>query len=811
MLTLALGIAATTTVFAIVYGALLRPIAGANLAGAFAFSQMDLRGANIPVHEPTFRMLEATPPAGVHAIGAVSDSWLLTLARMPGRADELAIQGLSGTAVHLLDLQPSAGRWFGPDDDRASGAESVVVLSYSVAESWFGSATRAVGQTLRLGDANVRVIGVAADAFPGIGGPMMATDAWVPLAQLPPALSPFARTFVIERRRFPVTPLVRLDADADPATVAQLFAERATEDAPPAGSRATLSPMSTTPLSNATTGRAATLMLVLSVFALMAACANLANMVFSRQVARAAEMAVRVSLGASRIALVRRAVVEAVTVAVLAVGPAFVMTMAAVWWCEATLAASAAGTAGRAWAMTFPIDAVVFAYGAGAGLAAALLVSVLTALHAIRLDPLGALAGGAATTMGTTVAGRRTRTALVAVQVTSAVVLLMGTGVVFERARAATDAGLTVAYDTDRLTVGRLDMRIDDVNDTRGRDLFERVRTAASRLPGVERVALIDTLPGAVAPGDRRRGLLTADLLSRFPNGRQRAAEADIVRATPRALETLGLRLIRGRDVMASDGDGAPLVAVISESAADALWPGVDALGRVVRLGGDPRDVTAVGIVEDAVRGRWNSRVEATNENVPSVRPSNAAIVPFAQHYTPQAWVAVRSSAPAAQVAPLRAAVADVDPSLPLQRVGPAAHLFDWLGPTRAVVALVVALGMVAVGLTVLGVFGVVSFFVSLRTREFGLRLALGATPGGVRKMVVDYAVHIMLVGLLPGVFVAAIGSRLLESRIVRLMPNDIATWVVVPIGILCLGIVAALVPAWRASRIDPQVALRDL
>jgi putative ABC transport system permease protein len=120
-----------------------------------------------------------------------------------------------------------------------------------------------------------------------------------------------------------------------------------------------------------------------------------------------------------------------------------------------------------------------------------------------------------------------------------------------------------------------------------------------------------------------------------------------------------------------------------------------------------------------------------------------------------------------------------------------------------------VALGLVAVGLTMLGVFGVVSFFVSLRTREFGVRLALGATRGRILKMVIDHAIHVMLVGLLPGVFVAAIASRVLESRIVRLMPNDITTWVVVPIAILCFGIVAALVPAWRASRIDPQAALR--
>jgi hypothetical protein len=241
------------------------------------------------------------------------------------------------------------------------------------------------------------------------------------------------------------------------------------------------------------------------------------------------------------------------------------------------------------------------------------------------------------------------------------------------------------------------------------------------------------------------------------------------------------------------------------------LWPGVDAVGRHLRLGGDVRDVTVVGVVEDLVRGRRNSRVEETRESVPSVRPSNAVIVPFAQHYTRYAWLLVRSQAPVAQVGPLRAAVAAVDPALPLQRLGPAERLLDWMGPGRAIVALVLALGAIAVTLTALGVFGVVSFFVSLRTREFGVRLALGATRGRVLKMVVDHAVHIMLVGLLPGVFVAAIGSRILETRIVRLMPNDITTWVVVPLAILALGVVAALVPAWRASRIDPQAALREM
>lgn len=813
ILTLALGIAATTTVFAIVHAALLRPIEGARLDGVFAFSQQDRQTRSIPITEAEFRTIAAAPPAGIRAIGAVSDAWLGTLGRIPGRADQLQIQGLSAGVGPMLSLQPGAGRWFSQDEDRSIGAEPVAVLSHRVATEWFGSPTRALDQALRLGDARVRIVGVAAPEFFGLAGAIAPTDVWVPLSQLPPTLSPFARRFVIEQLGFQVTPLARLEAGADPTTVARLLAEAHAGGAPEAGSRATLWPVPTTPMANAATEQAATLMLLLSAFALLAACANLAHILFSKQVARAGEMALRVSLGATRAALVRAAVVEALAIGLLAAIPGFLLAAGAVRLFETTLAVSGDGGPGRMLAMTVPLDGVVFGYGLAAGVVAALVVGTVTALHATRLKPLQPLSGLTPASTGVTAVGRRLRTALVAVQVTASVVLLMGTGIVFERARTATDRGLVVAYDSDRLTVGRLDMRIDGIDESRGRDLFRRLLAEVSGLPAAEGAAIVDLLPGESAPDDgaRRRGLLTADLVSRFPNGQRRSAEADVLRASPGAIDTLGLRRLRGRDLMPSDADGAPLVALLSESAADALWPGEDPLGRMLNLGGDTRDIAVVGIVEDAVRGRRDSRVEQTRENVPSVRPSNAIVLPFDQHYVPDAWIVVRSATPDAQVEPMRAAAQVVDPDLPLQRVLPAARLLDWLGPARAIVGLVVGLGAVAISLTLLGVFGVVSFFVGLRTREFGVRLALGATPGRLCRMVLDYAVHIMLVGLLPGVFVAAVGSRLLEASIVRLMPNDISTWVLVPTSILLLGIIAALVPAWRASRTDPQMALRDL
>jgi ABC-type antimicrobial peptide transport system permease subunit len=241
---------------------------------------------------------------------------------------------------------------------------------------------------------------------------------------------------------------------------------------------------------------------------------------------------------------------------------------------------------------------------------------------------------------------------------------------------------------------------------------------------------------------------------------------------------------------------------VISESAAAAMWPGLDPIGRQLRYRQFPA-ITVVGVSADPVTSIQTSEWE---------RPSNFVYFPLAQHHQGQVQIVLRSQAPLAQIEPLRRAVASVNDQVAL--IDPTTieeGLLRWSSAMRATVALVTALGAVSLAIAMLGVYGVISFFVSTRTREIGIRSALGATPGRVLKMVVDQAIHIVLVGLLSGVLVATLGTRVVLATIPRLMPAGITPWVVVPILILVSGVLAGYLPARRAARIDPNVALREL
>jgi hypothetical protein len=274
--------------------------------------------------------------------------------------------------------------------------------------------------------------------------------------------------------------------------------------------------------------------------------------------------------------------------------------------------------------------------------------------------------------------------------------------------------------------------------------------------------------------------------------GALRRVFCDRSHVTPGFLGVLRLRLVRGRDFVATDTAGAPLVTIISQSAARGLWPNDDAIGKRLQLGVGPW-ITVVGVTEDP---------SSSGERYQAYSPSAYAFVPFAQWYKPGMLVLLRAPRPAAFIDPLQSAIRSVDDELAIFETSTIDQtIVAWAAPRRAAGVLLMTLGGLALLIATVGVYGVIVYFVSRRTREFGLRLALGATPGRIVKMVFDHAVHVVLVGLLPGVFLAALGSRVIEARIALIFPNEIRTWAIVPMVILAAGIVAGLVPARRANR----------
>jgi ABC-type antimicrobial peptide transport system permease subunit len=259
---------------------------------------------------------------------------------------------------------------------------------------------------------------------------------------------------------------------------------------------------------------------------------------------------------------------------------------------------------------------------------------------------------------------------------------------------------------------------------------------------------------------------------------------------------------LRGRDLAASDAKGEPLVGILSESAARALYPGQDALGkRIVFNRG--LVTTVIGISADPV---------VAPDAAALTSASNFVFVPRAQWDGDRtAYLVFRSNAPGAAVDAVIERVHEIDQDAAI--LSPTTLDRSMLaseGAVRGSQVVMMLVGTLALGIALLGVYGVITYFVTARTREFGIRLALGATPRRIVKLVVDHAIHIVLIGLLSGVFVACVMTRIVEATVFKTMPNGITTWAVVPTLILLTGVAAGFVPARRASRVDPNVCLRD-
>jgi hypothetical protein len=388
------------------------------------------------------------------------------------------------------------------------------------------------------------------------------------------------------------------------------------------------------------------------------------------------------------------------------------------------------------------------------------------------------------------------------VQITAAVLLLVGAGLFFENTRSALDQ--RVHYDTSRLAAARVLWTpptsvseaewMATVDKVRAMTALERARYEATlraavharreaffstlleqtrALPGVEAAALTNTLPGSTAPRPSGGpGALQAAARPDLVSGRPPNLNASWISVSPGFLETIGVRLLQGRGIQPADAHGAPLVAVLSRSAADGLWPNEDPIGKRIHCCQQLYEtLTVVGVAGDPV---------SSSDRSAWTRHSNFVLLSSAQTGNNARLIVVRTAHPAGQVDALRALIHGLDPRVPVFDAGPVDEfLLAGVAIARAQRVVTMALGVLALGIATFGIYGVVGYFVSRRTREFGLRLALGATPRQILRLVVDYAIHIILIGLLPAVLLASLGTRLFEHRLSGIMPNGITMWVV--------------------------------
>ncbi len=830
IVTLALGIGANTTFFGLVDAVVFRPTAIAHLDRVYALTQRDATQSSRTqaLRFMDAEALERTPPASVAAVASISlpSREGTSLAQIEGRAEYVLGERVTAGYSRVFDLNTQVGRWFTEDD--ANPGTAVAVISDRLWRQWFKGEREIVGRaSITIGTPH-RIVGVAPPGFRGIQTGLAPTEIWRPLVRpVPPPDRPGAAAYYAQSRSVITFVRARPGISAAQLTGDIVALLKGQPEVDPAAATLAVRPGAEALRVSELVALAAGI-LSFSGLVFLAACANLTNMLYARGAERTGEIAVRRSLGASTRDIFGLFLGEAAIIALLAASLGLALALSAT-----TAFASAFPTFRLAQNLGVTIDLSpdyrIFFFAFGAGSLAALAIGLLTAWHSSRVTVVRGIGAGTTTSV---VSSRRRGLPLtfVSVQITVAVLLLIGAGLFLENTRAALDR--RVHYDTSTLAAARivwtapwedpmaLRARLRAMPPAEVSGYFEKQRAAQSArreeffstlvagaraLPGVESAALTDALPGGTAPAPQFAvSILQAADRPQNTTGVPRRLDGSWITVSPEFLDTIGVRVLKGRGIQPDDRFGTSRVAVLSRSAADGLWPNEDPIGRIIhccRLERQP--ITVVGVAEDPV---------SSSDTSPWTRHSNFVLLPVAQSGQDERFIVVRAANAAGQVDAMRALIHTLDPNVPVFDAGPVDEfLLAGVALERAKRVLTVSLGLLALGLAMFGVYGVVGYFVSRRTREFGLRLALGAVPRQILKLVVDYAIHIILIGLLPGVLIASLGTRLFEHQIFGIMPNGITMWIAAPLLMLAAGVAAGLVPARRAARVDPNVTLREL
>jgi predicted permease len=829
VLTLAVGIAVTTTMFALVDELALKPARGRSDQAVHVLIGSPGAGVLIPDYET----LLATKPAGVDAMTAI-DQFGSGLAQIPGRAERVRGLRVSGqyAAVHAVRAQ--AGRWINDDDNRGGETDApmsingvvrptvagtlgqdVVVISDRLWREWFDANPSVVTNGRLLYNRRpVRIVGVAPPGFePTI-------DVWGPFGkrrlltreELDRQLkAPFRPRGTPDRPAPPpiqqtLSVLVRVRAGANAKALGQeltalVSARPASDDLPRSTLRLVPRRGDTRFVSTGWT------ILGFAALVFIAACANLGNMLYGRAMEREGELATRLALGASQFSLFALLFAETLLICGAAAAAGMLLAAGALELFEQTVPAFAI-TSWEVLRLDLGLDWRVFICATAAGLTAALIVGAGSLWRSSRVSLLARLSASGPAVLART-EGRTLRTMLVAVQVTAAVLLLIATGMLLENTSKQLDRRLM--FDTGGLVAARIELP-EAYDESRGAHFYEQLVTRMRALPLVEAAAIMDALPAGEAPAPGR-GL---GVLSKAPEPGSTAApvrmDGQWLYGSPGLPQTLDLPL-RGRDFDAGDTAGSEPVAIVTESVARRLWPGQDALGQWVICCSQPQRRRVVGVLDDPVTSRNTAVAMDVATAMQRMTQESAAgayvLVPAAQRHHANMLVVARTGSMGAAVDALRQAVAALDPDVPLFMAGPVhASQFSRMSAERAVRTMAGTLGLVSLAIAVLGVFAMVSYFVTRRTREFGLRLALGASRRQIMKLVIDHAIHMSLIGLLPGVLFASLGTRFFQAELTKLRPNGLTVWVFVPLLMVACAVVAAALPARRAARTDPHKQL---
>ena len=781
VLALALGIGANTAIFSVVDNVLLRPMPYPE-SGALVSVRRTMkifRGLGGPFSYLDFKDLLAWNHSfenvGVWGGGDAN----LTGGGTPER---VLIRIASPSLLPTLRIAPIVGRNF-TERETHRGDDHVVLLEWGLAQRRFGSPEGALGKSVRLDGVDYQIIGVLPRGF-AFDTP---ADVWMPTSN--------TLGMAEERNAHWLHVIARLRPEATPASVTAdmaAFSQRLTENNPDIYPATSGLGTRVTPYLDEVVGNVRLPLLILLgavAFVLLIACANVANLLLARAATRQREMAIRTALGAGRWRLVRQLLTESLLLSAL--GGALGLVFAA--WAIDGLLALAPDVLPRA--ANVGLDARVLGFTVGVALATGVAFGLVPALSASRPDLHDSLKDGG---RGATSGRGRLRKALVVAEVAASLVLLVGTGLMvrsFLRLRAV-DPGFRPDHALSlSVSLPVADGKVTDDVKQRFAHFFNTATARLAQLPGVTAVGGVNILPLANDTTDRWfdiEGFTPADA-SQHPDAESREVVGDYFGA-------LGIPVVRGRGFLPSDTVSSEHVVVVNQNWVKKFSPDRDPLGRHIRLGKDGPWSTIVGVVGN-VRG-YGLDAPPREEMYWSLLQTEGA--------SNMSLVMRTSGDPATLIGATRGAMAEVDPSQPIFDVRPMENLVARsLAQRRFTLTLMLLFGFVALVLAAVGIYGVMAYTVAQRTQELGIRVALGATPATVLAMVLKDGMTLVGGGLVIGAAVAVALSRVGASLLWGVSSTDALTYFVIAAMLALVALVAIVIPARRATRVDPMAALR--
>jgi len=782
VLTLALGIGATTAIFSVVRSVVLRPLPYAHPERVTAvFERYEDHDGQMS--DGNYVDMEAQAKSFTHLAAELYTSFNLAEGDAPER---VAAGRVTHNFFEVFGVKPALGREILPEEDQP-GRELVVVLSHDLWTSRFGADPRVIGRAIRLGGRDYTVVGVMPEGF----DPTLSEERlWVPIAFTP------ERRAQHDEHHLLVVGLLRPGVSSSQATgevdrIMRDLAQRYPDQTGQRGGRVR-------PMADVLTGDYRQRLFILLgavAFVLLIACGNVANLLLARGAARTKEIAVRAALGAGRGRIARQLLTESVVLALVAA----VVGVALAYVGVRALVAAAPPDIPRL--TQTRIDLPVLAFALGAAVLSSLVFGLVPALRASRQDLQGTLREGG---RGMGSARDTVRNVLVAAEVALALTLLTGAGLLVRS--AINLQAVRPGFDPSGVVTARLALPQPAYADpARVTRTFTEIVDRLKASPGVTAAAVVSGAPMGPGGGGSN-GLI--------PEGRPLAMESTIDARlriiTPDYLSAMRIPLKQGRAFTPQDAAGRERVMIVSEGFARRAWPNESAIGKRVACceGGpdDPRWKTVVGVAGD----------------VRSVGPAVDAVPEF---YLPidqapaEAWdwlqraltIVARGRDAGTVTTAMRDAVRVVDPTLPLYSISTMNDAIRAAtAEARFHTMLLGAFGVLGLILAAVGIYSVIAYFVSLRTHEIGVRMALGARPRDVVRLMTWQGLRPILVGVAVGTAAALAATRLLRGSLYGVSASDPLTLTVVAASLVAVGLVATLIPARRATRVDPTRALQS-